>query len=104
MYSAEKTNNFVDLSFHSASKTATCLFLHQQESSRKSCSIVYGLPGKTCTALSHQCSSSVSDSVYIGFPINDQLQPQSEYCFTVTASNGTFTTKVEGLLFTGISE
>ena len=105
LYSSGTTNHFVDLSFNLASETATCLFLHQQESSYKSCSIMYGLPaGETCTSLSYQSNTSESNYVYmhIGLPTTNQLQSQSEYCFTITASNGTLTAMVEGTFTTGI--
>ena len=95
------TNQFVDLSFDPSSKIATCLFLHQpKEATEKTCHIVYGLPGKTCKMFLHQSSKSLSDKVYIGFPETNHLQSQKEYCFTVTTSNGTFTTMIEGSMLT----
>ena len=84
-------------------KTVTCSFLNQQETSNNSCSIKYGLPGETCRILSHQNgNSSSSDGVQVVLPMNDLLQPQREYCFIVTASNGTFIAMVEGLFTIGI--
>ena len=58
---------------------------------------MYGLLGENCRVMSHQNGTTTSDSVQIVFPVNNNFQPQSEYCFIVTASNGTFTTMVEGL-------
>ena len=70
-----------------------------------SCSIVYNsLQGGTCGTIIQQSSSStnVSDTVFMGFPAGDYLQLESDgdYCFTLTASNGTFTVIVEGTLHT----
>ena len=100
------TNQFLDLSFDPASKFATCFFLNQPKSANEmTCSIVYGVPGETCTMFSHQSYSSRSSSnkVYLGFPEANHLQSREEYCFAATASNGTFTVLVKGsMLTTGI--
>ena len=48
---------------------------------------------------SHQSSKSLSDKVYLGFPeVSDHLQSLKECCFIATATNGTFTVSVEGLM------
>lgn len=99
---SDTSNNFVDLSFDLALKTVTCLFLNQQETSDKICSIVYGNPTENCRAISLQSKSDSSDSVRIGFPTEYQISPQSRYCFAITASNGTFSVIVEGSIVTGI--
>ena len=100
----ETTNHFVQFSFDQASKTATCYFLHHQgTSSHKSCTIAYGSLDENCMALTlSQLSMSVSNSVQIRLPINNQFQPQSEFCFTMTANNGTFAAMVEGTFYTGM--
>ena len=71
-----------------------CTFHDQHYSSvkEKTCSILYGPMGSNCETTS-QSSHSFSDSVVIGLPLEDIEQ---EYCFNVTASNGIFTTIVEG--------
>ena len=107
------TNQFVDLSFDPASGITTCLFLRQPNAanSEKTCSIQfgYGILSERCEKFSYQnsyYSRSSSDKVYLGFPEANHLQSdsQKEYCFTATASNGTFTISVEGTLYsvTGI--
>ena len=93
-----------DLSFDPTSKLATCFFLNQPKSANEmTCSIVYGVPGETCTMFSRQNSRSSSNKVYVGFPEANHLQSREEYCFVATASNGTFTILVEGsaMLTTG---
>ena len=93
-----------DLSFDPTSKLATCFFLNQPKSANEmTCSIVYGVPGETCTMFSRQNGRSSSNKVYLGFPEANHLQSQEEYCFVATASNGTFTILVEGsaMLTTG---
>ena len=60
---------------------------------------MYGLQEDGCRELS-QSSKSSSDSVHIGIPTDEKFQ--SEYCFTVTASNETFTAVVEGTLVASI--
>ena len=76
-----------------------CTF-HDQQSSVKenTCSILYGPMGSNCATTS-QSSRSSSDSVIIGLPLEDIEQ---EYCFNITASNGLFTTIVEGIFKKGI--
>ena len=95
------TNQFVDLSFDPASKLATCFFLNQPKSANEmTCSIVYGVPGETCTMFSCQNSRSSSNKVYLGFSEANLLQSREEYCFVATASNGTLTVLVEGFMLT----
>ena len=98
--SSDVPNGFVHLSFDMVLKTVTCLFIHQQDTSTKhSCSIMYGLFGKTCNTLGYQSSLNTSNHVQIGLPIDYLLhQSPKEYCFRVTASNKTFTVLVEGSL------
>ena len=94
------TDQFVDVTFDPVSKTVTCFFLKVQEGTRKFCKIVYGaMIDKQllrCRKLVQQSSASLTDKVMIGFPVGDQNDAQKEYCFTVMASNGSFTVEVEG--------
>ena len=98
------TNLFVHFSFDQASKTATCYFPHHQgTSNNKSCTIAYGPLNENCMALKvSQLSMNLSNSVHIGLPINNQFQPQSEFCFTMTAGSGIFTVMVEGTFSIGM--
>ena len=72
------------------------------ENSENYCSIVYGLSRENCQPQNQRmmANGSISgrNAVFV-FPINnsDQFQPQEEYCFIVTASNGSFTAQIEGI-------
>ena len=61
----------------------------------------YGLSREVCQPQSQRkiANRSISGSnAVLVFPINDleHLQPQEEYSFIVTASNGSFTAQIEG--------
>ena len=92
----------MDVSVDLASKTVTCLFHQQTENSENYCSIVYGLSTENCQPQNQRMmengSISGRNAVFV-FPINDsdQFQPQEEYCFIVTASNGSLTAQIEGI-------
>ena len=92
----------MDVSVDLAAKSVTCSFSQQKENSDKYCSIEYGLSRENCrlaqNEIKQQSNSSTTDNVLIVFPFNEQFQPQEEYCFTVTASNGTFTALIEGTI------
>ena len=89
----------MDVSVDLASKTVTCLFHQQTENCEKYCSIEYGPSRENCKPRNPRkfANRSASSNVVL-FTLNDseQFQPQEEYCFTVTASNGTFTVLIEG--------
>ena len=90
-------NVSVDLAF----KTVTCSFHQPTENSENYCSIVYGLSRENCQPQNQRmmANGSISDrNAVLVFPITNsaQFQPQEEYCFIVTASNGSFTTQIEG--------
>ena len=70
----------------------------------KTCSILYG-PGKECVSQhpmetsTHSVTATHSNTVVIGL---DSLPTKKEkYCFIITASNGTFTTIIEGTINMG---
>ena len=92
----------MNVSVDLASKTVTCLFHQQTENCENYCSIVYGLSRENCQPQNQRmmANGSISGSnAVLVFPINDseQFQPQEEYCFIVTASNGSFTAQIEGI-------
>ena len=62
---------------------------------------MYGYPIENCRAISVRSTSDSSNSVRIGFPAEYYISPESRYCFTVIASNGTFSVIVEGSVITG---
>ena len=91
----------MDVSINLASKTITCLFVQPTENSTKYCGIVYGLSRENCKPQNQNRNTSNSDRVLIRFPSSEQFQPQEEYCFTVTASNGNLTALIEGFFALG---
>ena len=86
----------MNVSVNLVTKTVTCLFVQPRENSTKNCGIVYSLSRENCKPLNQSRNTSNSDRVLIRFPSSEQFQPQEEYCFTVTASNETFTALIEG--------
>jgi hypothetical protein len=91
----------VDVSVDLASKMVTCSFHQQTESSEKYCSIEYVPSRENCKSQNERkftTNTSSSGNVVLLFPLNgsEQFQPREGYCFTITASNGTFTILIEG--------
>ena len=91
----------MDVSVDFASKVVTCIFHQQTENCEKYCSIEYGLSRENCKSQNQRkftTNTTTSGSAVLLFPFNDSehFQPREEYCFTVTASNGTFTVLIEG--------
>lgn len=97
-------NHYVTIKFDSLSLSVECQFI-DQEISDKMCSIAYA-PRDQCTVEMMQKSES-RDTSSRSVTIYLQMLPYSqgnEYCFeaVVTANNGTFTTRIEGLFNAGI--
>ena len=88
------------VSVNLASNTVTCLFHQRTWNSEKYCSIVYGPSRENCQPQNQRkiANRSNSDIVVLVFAFNDseQFQSREEYCFIVTASNGSFTAQIEG--------
>lgn len=91
----ECTNNFVQVMYTSES-ILSCVFLDLNDTSDKICCVTHRLCDQDKPGNTQKCSRN--------FPYNIQLQdlvsnPSSQkYCYTVTASNGTHTVKVNGRL------
>ena len=84
-----------------ASKMVTCFFHQQTKNYEKYCSIEYGISRENYKSQNQRkftTNTTTSGNVVLLFPFNDseQFQPQEEYCFTITASNGTFSVLIEG--------
>ena len=91
----------MDVSVDLPSNTLTCIFHQQTENGEKYCNIEYGLFRENFRPQNQRnfANRSAFDSVVVLFPLlndSEQFQPQEEYCFTITASNGTFTVLIEG--------
>ena len=91
-------NHFVRVDVVLTAKIVVCVFFNQQSNREKLCSIEYGPVGGDCRT-SSQASRSLSNSVTVGLPLEQDTE--QDYCFSVTASNGTFTAIVEGTFKTG---
>ena len=81
-----------------------CKFIEDHGNNMKSCTIAYG-PGEACDNLisNHSLitdSTVTFDSVVINLPVLSQSRGM-EYCYVVTASNGSFTAMVKGTFSTG---
>ena len=105
MYHVGEIAQFVRISLNISSSYITCLFYHQSNSTKK-CSFIFGLlvnSKANCKLLSssNMSNTSTNERVYVGFSIGE-TQLQDEYCFTVTASNGTFTVIIEGSFVAGV--
>ena len=90
---ADCINNFVKLSYDSAASTVTCTFLDQQESVafNRSCRIQYGdCPSKLTEVSSN---TTTSNEIVLNLHLSGLGQ---EYCYIVTASNGSNIVMVEG--------
>ena len=93
-------NDFVDLkirSINDGSVVVNCSFLDLNDISRKSCSISYG-PIKGMLIWS---ANGSSNSSFISLSLNGNFQDKTELFYVVTASNSSFTLKVEGTLNLG---
>ena len=92
----------MDVTVDLASKLVTCIFHEQTETCEKYCSIEYGPSGENRKPQNWRkftTNTTTSGNVVHLFPSlnkSEPFQPQEEYCFTVTASNGTFTVLIEG--------
>ena len=104
------TNNFVRVRADLLSAAVSCEFIDDDQSNNiKSCSIVYG-PVENCNRLQFPINHShvmlgnttaTSDSVVINLPVLSESIGK-EYCYIVTANNGTFMAIVKGTFSTGI--
>ena len=92
----------MDVTVDLASNRVTCLFHELTENREKYCSIEYGLSRENCMPQNQRkftASTTNSGNIVFLFPSFDdseQFQPEEEYCFSVTARNGTLTVLIEG--------
>ena len=92
--SLDDINRFLAVKFDSSGSTITCIFLNQQDNSEKSCSIAYGLCGENPHLSSQGVPTSTSNSIILQLQFENKTE--FDYCYLVTASNGTFSVIVEG--------
>ncbi len=102
------TNRFVDVTVFQNSSTIVCTFLDWQNGSNSICTVSAYSPSinngcedidvmhSTHDRLYTKTSSSDSDTVTIRITDFQQVPSRIVYCFSVIASNGTFTAEVIG--------
>ena len=91
IFFSEFTNDFVELSVHQQNSTVVC-------NGKMKCSIVFRLNEfENCdTSSNYLLMSSQSDTDNVILKLDSQSLSPSEYCFIVTATNGSFTVAVNG--------
>ena len=80
------------------SYSVVCTFINQKSDVQKTCSITYGPVGGNCNTSKQTSQTLANDIVIVGLPLEEIEQ---EYCFSVTATNGSFTAIVEGTFKNG---
>ena len=91
----------MEVSFNLASGRIICSFLNQSTSNHelKNCTIIYGSPKSNCIEKTIS-STARSGNVTIGIPLSNEYQEQPN-CFSVIASNKTFTSVIKGDFIAG---
>lgn len=93
---AECSNNFVHVVYK---ETISCVFLNQSDTSEKTCCISYQLCDQSGPQNNPVCTKDFSHNIQL-----EVSGPSGQvYCYTITASNDTYTAKVEGSFIAGIT-
>ena len=102
---AESVNRHLEVNFDLLSSTVHCSLTSPQTRGEKHCVIEYGPQESSCTPPLPYMSESrqnTSHSLTVDLPVSGLSHSQSNrYCYIITASNGTFIVKVEGLFNAG---
>ena len=92
------------MTFDLSSDAVICTFLNQHESATKTCTLMYN-QSENCqldTPDTSHTAQSASDAVRVSFPfVNNLYDGTEQYCFLVSASNGTYRVIIQGTLNTG---
>ena len=91
-------NDFVSVTFNASTNTINCTFLTGMSASEKHCSVVYGPCSQTPTQSVEGSVNGSTNSILLILRFN----LQSDYCYTVSASNDDFAVQVEGIVKIGI--
>lgn len=91
-------NDFVDVTVNSTANVINCTFVDQQSTSVKMCSVEYRLCSEQVPV--GNTNGSVNGSIF-SIILMLSLDEQSDYCYTVSASNGDYTVEVEGSIIRG---
>ena len=96
----ECTNKFVQVEYKEMSSESiiSCIFLNLSDTSNNTCCVTHRLRDKKGLDNAQKCNKNSP------YNINLEASGRSNqhYCYTVTASNGTYTVKVEGTFTLGI--
>ena len=97
----ECDNRFVSIEYNSTEFTFSCRFLNEFDTSQKSCSVQYG----NCDeGLSMMTPVNSSFSRSISLKLNQtSLSGDASYCYIVTATNESYTARIEGILKSNVS-
>lgn len=80
--------------------TISCIFLNPSDTSEKTCCVTHGKCDKNGPENVQECKTNSPYSIQLEVPGHSNQR----YCYTVTASNDTYTVKVEGTFTLGIVE
>ena len=96
LYVLGGTNIYVSVKFET-SRRIVCTFLGDQSNgdnvSRQSCVIMYGPCEERLIMTTHGIRLSASNTIIIDLP----AESPSNYCYIISASNGTFSIRIEGM-------
>lgn len=89
-----QTNDFVNIRYNPSTTKITCYFLNKQDDSDKNCSIMYGLNPWQLSSKTNKSSTTTIELVLE----KSQCPGQLTCHYVITASNGSYTVRVEGTL------
>ena len=87
----ECTNNFVKVEYNSGTRSLTCVFLNNLDTSEESCNVTFG----ECDKLESSTYITDMETANSMTVLPDHLIA-GIYCYIVRASNGTYTVTVNG--------
>ena len=85
-------NEYVDIKFESAT-SIVCEFRNQTRPNMKLCTITYGECEESLVMSAHGNTTDDSPNT-VTLQLHSDLQ---NYCYTINATNGTFTVLIEGI-------
>ena len=95
-YHADCINQFVEIQYNSATSTISCIFLRELDTSKKSCSIRYGVCNQESTEIAAD-NTTTSNVIMLSLA----LTSSESQCYVATASNETHTVMFNGRIRIG---
>ena len=96
----EPANHYIGVDTNLLRSNVCCTFLGQQQTDEKFCSIAFS-PEEVCmTNFVHRTEDRGNASHFLSVELPEL--PQNIYCYIISASNETFTAKVEGKFNAGM--